>query len=89
MPTSDYIKLEQRLVLAAWAYHNIGYPQLFTVLERSAQQSSAKRTVNNCAGAGALEQDSDRFCHALCYRFLRFSRLGGPGLRTTSRFKRL
>ncbi len=33
MPTSDYIKLEQRLVLAAWAYHKLGYTSNKAMLE--------------------------------------------------------
>ncbi len=38
---------------------NIGLPQLFTGAEPSPWKSSAKATVNNCAGAHAPQQDSD------------------------------
>jgi hypothetical protein len=33
MPTSDYVKLEQRLVLAAWGGHMLGYSSNKTMLE--------------------------------------------------------
>ena len=34
MPASDYIKLEQRLVLAAWAIHKLGYSSNKAMLDR-------------------------------------------------------
>ena len=33
MPASDYVKLEQRLVLAAWACHQLGYSSNKAMLE--------------------------------------------------------
>lgn len=33
MPTSDYVKLEQRLILAAWACHQLGYSSNKAMLE--------------------------------------------------------
>ena len=33
MPTGDYIKLEQRLVPAAWAIHKLGYASNKAMIE--------------------------------------------------------
>src|SRR5439155_16002716 len=68
---------------------NIGYPQLFTGAERSPCESSAKATVNNCAGARAPQQDSDGFRHAFALSASSVFPHGGPGLRTTSRLTTL
>ncbi len=52
MPANDYVKLEQRLILAAWAYHQLGYTSNKAMLEdlREVQEgfsSSGRSNVLN------------------------------------------
>ena len=65
---------------------NIGYPHLFTGAEPSLRKHPAMAAVNNCAGAQVPHRIRMDFRIQSRYPLPRFSRLGGLGLRTTSRF---
>src|SRR5437667_4197288 len=65
---------------------NIGYPHLFTGAEPSLRKHPAMAAVNNCAGAQVPHRIRIDLRIQSRYPLPRFSRLGGLGLRTTSRF---
>src|SRR6266511_6256781 len=69
--------------------HNIGYPKLFMVGSASAAQPGPTPTVNNFAAATAANRLELPLDDILRYPVLLVSRLGGPGLRTTSRLTTL
>jgi len=65
---------------------NIGHPKLFMGGEESPAESSPEPTVNNCVAANLATALGWPGGFISGYSFERFSRTGGSGLRTFSRF---
>jgi hypothetical protein len=71
MPSSDYVKLEQRLVLAAWASHQFGYASNKAMLENLREvdegftSSGRSHVLNTILARGSKclvpEEDLDRY----------------------------